>query len=386
MFIVFAYCPDLWNKSRICGKMSSMKEGRRVKSLDPFTTIVPYIMVERSDSQNTINECFDVKGVEALIRRLRHEGYDSIGVLHIIIAAYVRTISQRPAINRYIRGQKIYARNGIVINMAVKKKMSLDGQETTIKLVLNPSDTLFDVYDKVNNALKEVYEGDEGGVDAAARIVGYIPGLFKKFAIWVLKTADYFGLLPSALTAVSPFHGSLFITNMASLNIPPIKHHLYNFGNVPVFLAFGAKRAELVLNEDGSVDRKAFGPVVFSDKAKLGTLNSITHPWMVEKTMEMTREAEKNGKIAVINAALLESMGFVKSCDTVILVTAPYSVRERRAYERNGLGSDEFRKRAEAQKDIGLSLFSSGRPLITIINDGDIDSLSRQVTFLCDTI
>ena len=264
MFIVFAYCPDLWNKSRICGKMSSMKEGRRVKSLDPFTTIVPYIMVERSDSQNTINECFDVKGVEALIRRLRHEGYDSIGVLHIIIAAYVRTISQRPAINRYIRGQKIYARNGIVINMAVKKKMSLDGQETTIKLVLNPSDTLFDVYDKVNNALKEVYEGDEGGVDAAARIVGYIPGLFKKFAIWVLKTADYFGLLPSALTAVSPFHGSLFITNMASLNIPPIKHHLYNFGNVPVFLAFGAKRAELVLNEDGSVSKRRVIDFVFN--------------------------------------------------------------------------------------------------------------------------
>ena len=146
--------------------------------------------------------------------------------------------------------------------------------------------------------------------------------------------------------------------------------------------AFG----DSVMNEDGSVDRKALGPVVFSDKAKLGTLNSITHPWMVEKTMEMAREAEKDGKIAVINAALLESMGFVKSCDTVILVTAPYSVRERRAYERNGLGSDEFRKRAEAQKDIGLSLFSSGRPLITIINDGDIDSLSRQVTFLCDTI
>ena len=124
-----------------------MKEGRRLKSLDPFTTIVPYIMVERSDSQNTINESFDVSGAEALIRRLRQDGYDSIGILHIIIAAYVRTISQRPAVNRFIRGQKIYARNNIVINMAVKKKMSLEGQETTIKLVFEPSDTLFDVDD-----------------------------------------------------------------------------------------------------------------------------------------------------------------------------------------------------------------------------------------------
>ena len=130
-----------------------MKEGRRLKSLDPFTTIVPYIMVERSDSQNTINESFDVSGAEALIRRLRQDGYDSIGILHIIIAAYVRTISQRPAVNRFIRGQKIYARNNIVINMAVKKKMSLEGQETTIKLVFEPSDTLYDVYDKVYSQL-----------------------------------------------------------------------------------------------------------------------------------------------------------------------------------------------------------------------------------------
>lgn len=236
-----------------------------MKSLDPFTTIVPYIMVERSDSQNTINESFDVSGAEALIRRLRQDGYDSIGILHIIIAAYVRTISQRPAVNRFIRGQKIYARNNIVINMAVKKKMSLEGQETTIKLVFEPSDTLYDVYDKVNAALKEVYEdGDEGGVDAAARIIGYIPGLVKKWAIWFLKTLDYFGFLPSFLTALSPFHGSLFITSMASLNIPPIKHHLYNFGNVPLFLAFGAKRPELLLDIDGNVKKRRVVDFVFN--------------------------------------------------------------------------------------------------------------------------
>ena len=127
-----------------------MKEGRRIKTLNPFSTIIPYIMVERSDSQNTINDCFDVSGAEQLVRRLRTEGYDSIGILHIVIAAYVRALSQRPAVNRFIRGQKIYARNGIVINMAVKRKMSLEGDETTVKLKCNPSDTLIDIYNKFN--------------------------------------------------------------------------------------------------------------------------------------------------------------------------------------------------------------------------------------------
>lgn len=236
-----------------------MKEGRRIKTLNPFSTIIPYIMVERSDSQNTINDCFDVSGAEQLVRRLRTEGYDSIGILHIVIAAYVRALSQRPAVNRFIRGQKIYARNGIVINMAVKRKMSLDGDETTVKLKCNPSDTLIDIYHKFNELLLDTVSSEESeanSTDTAARIIGYIPGLIKKWVIWFLKTLDYFGLLPSALINASPFHGSMFITSMASLNIPPIRHHLYNFGNVPVFIAFGAKRAELVLNEDGSVTKR----------------------------------------------------------------------------------------------------------------------------------
>ena len=108
-----------------------------------------------------------------------------------------------------------------------------------------------------------------------------------------------------------------------------------------------------VIAADGNVDRKVLGPMVFADKAKLAALNGITHPWMVKRTLELAREAEDEGRIAVINAALLESMGFVPHCDKVILVTAPYEVRERRAFERSGLDKAEFRRRSDAQRDIG---------------------------------
>ena len=232
-----------------------VKEGRR-RRLDPFSAIIPYIMVQRNDAQNHIEISFETANAEAMIRELRQEGYDSIGMLHILIAAYVRTVSQRPAVNRFIRGQKIYARNDIVVNLAVKKKMSLEGVETTIKMHFKPEYTIFDVYDVVNDALKEVYEEADTSVDKVANVINYIPGLIKKGVISLLKTMDYFGLIPSFLIEASPFHGSLFITNMASLNIPAIMHHLYNFGNVPLFIAFGAKRGDLFLDEDGSVRKR----------------------------------------------------------------------------------------------------------------------------------
>ena len=236
--------------------MANMKkEGRRLRR-SPFYEIIPYIMVERADAQNHIEISFETANAEAMIKELRQEGYDSIGMLHIILAAYVRAVSQRPSVNRFIRGQRIWARNGIVVNLVAKTRMRLDAEDTTIKMVFTPRDTIIDVYNKFNEAYGRVAEGSEGSGDKAARIVCYIPGLLKKMAIGTLRFLDYFGMLPRAVVDASPFHGSLFITNMASLNIPPIVHHLYNFGNVPVFIAFGAKRYEIVLDEEGNASKK----------------------------------------------------------------------------------------------------------------------------------
>ena len=232
-----------------------IREGRRIKTLTPYNMIIPYIMSVRSDSQNNIATYVDVSAADNLIRRLRSEGYVSIGILHVLLAAYVRALSQRPGVNRFIRGQKIYARNGIIINIIVKRKMSIDSADTSVKLHLEPTDTLIDIYNKWTELYNRIIETDDNGMDKTARIICYIPGLVKKFVIGTMRFLDYFGLLPRAIVNVSPFHGSMFITNMASLNIPPIVHHLYNFGNVPVFIAFGAKRYQIVANDDGTVTK-----------------------------------------------------------------------------------------------------------------------------------
>ncbi len=234
------------------------KEGRRIKSLDPFSGLIPYIMVHRTGAMNSFSTCVEISRAEELVKKLRSEGYSSIGLMHIIIAAYVRAVSQRPKVNRFIRGQKIYARNGIVVNLTVKKKMSLEAEETAMKMHLDPADTIYDVYRKFNEAYAEAVgeETVENGTDKTARILMMIPGVIKNFTVTILRLMDYFGLIPKSLIDISPFHGSMFITNMASLNIPPITHHLYDFGNVPIFIAFGKKRYNIVANDDGTVRKE----------------------------------------------------------------------------------------------------------------------------------
>ena len=88
--------------------------------------------------------------------------------------------------------------------------------------------------------------------------ISKIPNILLSFAIWFLRILDYFGWLPIEIQNFSPFHASMFITSMGSLGIPPIYHHLYDFGTMPGFCAFGAKRTEKYLNAQGDTITKKY--------------------------------------------------------------------------------------------------------------------------------
>lgn len=235
-------------------------DGRRVRSLPPANQVSPYIMVNRNGSSNLFEEAFEITNVDRYIRQKRREGLTNFGIMHVFLTAYCRGIAKYPGVNRFIAGQKIYSRGeDIQFCMTIKKDMTTDGAETEIKLHLSPRDTVYDVYKKMNDAIVKVKNTPlDAGVDNTAYALTMIPGVVLKFFVWFLKTLDYFGLLPKFLLEVSPFHGSIFFTSMGSLGIPPVYHHLYDFGNLPVFGSFGCKRRALELQEDGTVVQRKY--------------------------------------------------------------------------------------------------------------------------------
>ena len=238
-------------------RFGDRKDGRRVRTMSPMSYVIPYIMRTRNDAQNQIADTIDITEADKFLREMRAKGYKSISVLHVFIAAYIRAISMRPGINRFCSGQKIYHRNTIEINMAVKKEMSLDAPDTMIKVRFEPTDTITDVYEKFNAVVeKATAEGSNTDFDKAARWLTRLPGILFRGTVRLLEFLDYHGWLPQALLDVSPFHGSMIITSMGSLGIPPIYHHLYNFGNLPVFISYGLKYHKNVMNANGAVERR----------------------------------------------------------------------------------------------------------------------------------
>ena len=237
------------------------KDGRRVRTLAPMAQITSYFQVERNTCSNLFAESFEITHVERYIRQKRKEGLTDFGYTHVFLAAYVRALCKYPQLNRFINGQKVYSRmEDIQYCMVIKKEMTIDAPDTSIKVHLNRKFTAKEIYEALNAAVEKEKASQEldSGVDNLISYLLLIPGFILKFVVWFLKLLDYFGLLPKFLTELSPFHGSLFFTSMGSLGIRPIYHHLYDFGNIPVFGAFGCKRRAFELQEDGTVAQKKY--------------------------------------------------------------------------------------------------------------------------------
>ncbi len=240
-------------------------DGRRVRTEPPVHQVSPYIMITRNDSSNYFADSVEITRVERYIRQKRREGLTNFGLSHVLLAAYCRAIAKYPAVNRFISGQRIYSRGeDIQLCLTIKKEMTSSAPDSLSKVHLSPWDTAEDVYRKVNAAVDGVKSTPlDSDFDNTAQLFTMIPGLVLKFTVWVLKIMDYFGIIPKFLLEISPFHGSVFFTSMGSLGVPPIYHHLYDFGNLPIYISFGCKRRAFELQEDGTVAEKKYVDLKF---------------------------------------------------------------------------------------------------------------------------
>ena len=232
-------------------------DGRYLKTAPSMLKLMPYLMKVRADSQNQFEDVIDITNIEKYLAEKKKEGYTDMTLLHVILAAYVRIVCERPGVHRFIAGQKIYSRKKIECLMTIKKDMSLDGLDTCIKVEFDPRDNIYNVYKKFQKTVIQA-KNDDGDFESIVGTLVKLPGLVLRFAIGLLRGLDYFGMLPKALQKISPFHGSMIITSMGSLGIPAIYHHLYDFGHLPIFLSYGKMFTKEVTLFDGTKENHHF--------------------------------------------------------------------------------------------------------------------------------
>ena len=214
-------------------------DGTRVQNLTAIMQALPYIMPKRYDAQNWAEENLDEDAIRAYIREKRRAG-QSVTHMSVLVSAYYRAVLRNPKLNYFVMNSRIYKRNHFCFSFVILKTRA-DGtpDETSLKVYLQPEDTVFTVTEKIQAAIEKNQNAQHNNdTDKFVKFIFGVPGLART-VIGLAGFLDRHNLLPRSIIELSPFHTSLFVTNLASINTPYIFHHCYEFGTTSVFICMG---------------------------------------------------------------------------------------------------------------------------------------------------
>ena len=241
-------------------------DGKRLSDIDPIIQITPYLMPMRCDAQVFLQHNLDYEKMSRYIVSKSKEG-EKLTFMQIIIAAYVRAASHHPEINRFIFNKQYYSRKNLTVSYAVlKDPQNPESSETTVKIFFDPADTIFDVRDRMNHAVETTRATQDGDfVIKLAKFVLKIPG-FATFIVGLYRLLDRYGIAPGFLIRELPFYCGLFVTNNGSIGLPSPLHHIYNFGNVSLFMGIGGVQKEAVVEGDKTRMRRVMPLGITADE------------------------------------------------------------------------------------------------------------------------
>lgn len=241
-------------------------DGKELKNVSPLFKIIPSIMKERSDAQVYFNQDIKITPMEEYIAKKAEEGI-KLSLLDIVYAAVVRIISERPQLNRFCVNGRTYARNDLTVSIAIKKSLTDDGEETNIKPYFTGNETIFEVKDILQSMIEENKKVEtQNSTDKFINALNKIPTSVFKFIIGLIKFLDKHGHLPKSLIKLSPMHTSAYITNVGSLGINSIYHHIYNFGTTSLFFAMGKKKKSYIYEDDEIKEEKVINVAFVGDE------------------------------------------------------------------------------------------------------------------------
>ena len=202
-------------------------DGRRLKKQDPIVQMTPYLMPMRCDAQVFLEHKADFEKLSRYIVDKAREG-QKITFMQILVAAYVRAISKNPEVNRFIFNKQYYIRNNCSVSYTVlKDPQDHNSNETTVRILFDLTDTVFDVRDRMNAAVEQSRATEDGDfVIRLASALLSIPGL-ATLVVGLVKLLDKYGIAPPVLIRELPFYSGMFITNNGSIGLGSVQKEAF---------------------------------------------------------------------------------------------------------------------------------------------------------------
>lgn len=227
-------------------------DGTRIPNLAPIRVLMPHVMPTRNGSAVYYEHVLDVTATLPWLERQAAQGR-KVTLFHLVLAAFVRVMGQRPQMHRFVVGRRMYQRKHIEVSFAVKKAMRDDAVMTAVKVRFQPDDDLDAVIRRVDDAIGTGRGNVPTQSEKEMHWTAWLPSPVLAIVLWLQRFLDSCNLLPAAMIDGDPLYASGFLANMGSIGLPAVWHHLYEYGTVPLFGAVGKVEKAALVQPDGTL-------------------------------------------------------------------------------------------------------------------------------------
>ncbi len=230
-------------------------DGTPVPDVHPVRRIMPFIMPSKNGAFVLFEHDIPTApliGFLAGVNGTRPPDRQ-VTMFHCVLRAIGIALTEFPRLNRYVAGSRLYARKAVWIAFSAKQRLERDAPLFTAKVQLEAGEPLGDFVDRVLGVLGEGRSGKETAADREIKTFLRLPGPVLRAAVKLQRLLDGWNVYPSSLLVDDPLYASAFVANLGSVGLDAAFHHLYEYGNIPIFATMGRIHKAPVVYENGSV-------------------------------------------------------------------------------------------------------------------------------------
>ena len=219
---------------------TSRPDGKLISKYDmhAYRTMLGYIMPTRNESVVYFDSFVRAEALLDYIEQARK--HHEVGIIHCIMAAITSASERNPKMNTFISGRRLYQRNNWYVSFSMKrKKLNKEAKVSAVKLKLNDAESFNELVERMNGDIKVERSDAETYADKETGLLIKLPRPILRFACGLVRWADYYNILPKSFIDGDAFYSTVVCANLGSVGMGAAFHHLYEWGNCPLFLMVG---------------------------------------------------------------------------------------------------------------------------------------------------
>lgn len=229
------------------------RDGVRIKDVDGFHSIIPYVMPKRTEAEVSMTEQFDVTDLMTYMAERNEKEGLNLKIFHAICTAVARTIYHRPKLNVFISGRTYYQRKDITLSFVVKRTFDDESEESLMFLTVKPDMNIDSISKMIIGDVEEVRKMDDGNdLDKLMKLIGSLPRPVLEGFFGTLRVLEYHGMMPKFLTDGDPNYSTVLLANLGSIKAGAPYHHLSNYGTCSIMITIGTLHKEQKYMYDGT--------------------------------------------------------------------------------------------------------------------------------------